>query len=62
MEFYSNIVGFVDNFDNYLVRDYLLDDTVFTRKGKISYRDAVMYPLVEKRMYEFFRVIGLCNQ
>lgn len=48
MEFYSNIVGFVDNFDNYLVRDYLLDDTVFTRKGKISYRDAVMYPLVEK--------------
>lgn len=39
---------FLVNIDKYENRKYLNDDRKFTRKGKISYRDTILYPLLQE--------------
>lgn len=39
---------FLMNIDKYENRKYLNDDRKFTRKGKISYRDTILYPLLQE--------------
>lgn len=40
--------NFLVNIDKYENRKYLNNDRKFTRRGKISYRDTILYPLIQE--------------